>query len=250
MRSMFTFAQFWEYTNQRIRYNENIKYLRKLSDTTLKSHPPQQCELPKTPTFKPQISRQIEDRNVLRFDQYSSSAKLRLSKTKQRDYMESVSKWAHKKYKKWTTRNQNESSAEWSTDSSTYDSEDWETDSDYEDTMDKSNQSSQQGSFISPVEQQYNILHPTSSPINKKNSSTPLLGHGVVSETMKGPRFDRKISRNGKRLKRRAKWKGDEEKRLKVCISALMQMRFHDQLAYSGIHTVSSELQKLPSFSQ
>ena len=30
------------------------------------------------------------------------------------------------------------------------------------------------------------------------------------------------------------KWKGDERKRLKVCISALMQMRFHDQLAYSG----------------
>ena len=244
---MYSFAQFWEYTNQRIRYDENIQYLAELSASIdLKSNPPQQCALPKTPTFRPQISRQIESRNVLR--RYASPAKLRLSKTKQRDYMESVSKWAHKKYKKWTTKREYEDDEEWNDsddDSSTYNSGEWETDSDYEqmNEFDLQQNALSHKSLPSPIEQQYGILHPSLS--TTKTSSTPLLIHGVVSEAMRGPKHA-KINRNGKRLRKKitektVTWKGDEDKRLKVCISALMQMRFHDQLAYSGTeHSKSS----------
>eukprot|EP01083_Nonionella_stella_P176042 614866_1 len=104
---MFTFVQFWEYTNQRIRYNESIQPLEditNLSLTDLKKYPPQQCALPKTPTFGPAShSRHMDRRNALR--RYHSPALLRLSKTKQRDYLETLSKFVHKKYQKLTQKN-------------------------------------------------------------------------------------------------------------------------------------------------
>eukprot|EP01083_Nonionella_stella_P222951 795106_1 len=125
---MYSFEQFWEYTNQRIRYDENIQYLEELSNLSLndlKQYPPQQCALPKTPILRPILHRQYERRNVLRH--YTSPARLRLSKTKQRDYMESVSKWAHKKYKKWTERKKYEHEEDWDSEESlSSDISEWE----------------------------------------------------------------------------------------------------------------------------
>ena len=262
----FNFAQFWEHTNQRIRYDENLESLENFSNLSindLKQYPPQQCALPTTPTFKP-ISRQIERRDVLR--RLSSPAKLRLSKTKQRDYMESLSKWVNKKYKKWTTKRQYEDDEEWETESS-FDSGEWETDSDY-DTIDTipsiTTESRRKG--LTKLEDDIKFPEPTKFYLDIDNSrqkqqrkvgspplkqTTPLLHQhssaGAVTKLLKGPKYlsvpklDKRISSEGKRLRRKPidpkakiKWKGDEAKRLKVCISALMQMRFHDQLAYSG----------------
>ena len=267
----FNFAQFWEYTNQRIRYDENIEYLENfsaLSLNDLKQYPPQQCALPETPTLRPTLSHQLERRDLLR--RYSSPAKLRLSKTKQRDYMESLIKYARKKIKKLTEKRQYEDEEEWETESS-YDSAEWETDSDFDDikkqsiqdidrdTIDLSKTTPPQNqkkeapqpppsiSTLSQIEQQQKIIA-RSPPIKQ---STPLLLQPPYTETtkLKGPKIlslpilNKRVSSTGKRLRRKPvdpkkdiRWKGDEAKRLKVCISALMQMRFHDQLAYSGKH--------------
>eukprot|EP01083_Nonionella_stella_P148571 470604_1 len=183
---MFTFVQFWEYTNQRIRYNESIQPLEditNLSLTDLKKYPPQQCALPKTPTFGPAShSRHMDRRNALR--RYHSPALLRLSKTKQRDYLETLSKFVHKKYQKLTQKKQYED-----------DEDDW--------------------------------LHSRDDiPHFSLCSADPILNP----------------QKRKNRLRRKdgvVKWKGDEAKRLKVCISALMQMRFHDQLAYSAAMAIS-----------
>ena len=72
---------------------------------------------------------------------------------------------------------------------------------------------------------------------------------GTVTRMLKGPKYlsvpkiERRISSKGKPLRRKPidpkaniKWKGDEAKRLKVCTSALMQMRLLDQVAYSGMN--------------
>jgi len=261
---MYNFAAFWEYTEQRIRYNENIKYLEDLSNLSLedlKRYPPQQCAMPSTPILSPvpSLKHQMEHRNLLR--QLSSPSKLRLSKTKQRDYLESFAKWTHKKYKKWKTKPELEEE-EWDS----YDSAEWETDSEYDDIKESPRPARilypaaddgqppkldllEQPLSVPPIEQQRRITRrPPSPPLKANTPLLPKADGGAVSELMRGPKYYESItpdiakcvSSTGKRLRRRdpkagIKWKGDEAKRLKVCISALFQMRFHDQLAYSGL---------------
>ena len=231
---MFTFEQFWEYTNQRIRYDEGIKERKNLSLSDLKKYPPVQYEMPTTPKLRPQLSRQRESRDLLR--QYTSMAQLRLSKTKQRDYMQSLGKWAHKKYKKLTEKKEYEIDSDESIDSA-----EWETDSDYDDIQETPTMGIKD-SMLHPVQRQQRIL--------REAEERPLKGdvlamdQHVVSNLVKGPLpAIKRIAPSGKRLRKKKKdkkskkkkaWKGDEKKRLKICVGALMQMRFHDQLAYSG----------------
>ena len=100
---------------------------------------------------------------------------------------------------------------------------------------------------ISPIERQRHLLR---SPVRSQNQTAPLLALNAhaVSEALLGPTVTlrNRVSSKGKRKRKGKKkqkdsktdnkWQGDERQRLKIWVSALMQMRFHDQLAYSGLH--------------
>ena len=221
---MFAFEQFWEYTNQRIRYNEGIKERTNLTLSDLKKYPPVQYELPVSPKLRPKLLRQGESRNVLR------RSHLRLNKTKHLNYVQSLEQWAHKKYEKLTEKEEYET-----------DSDEWETDSDY-DEIQETPLMPIKDPTMDPVQRQQRMLQEAEEHPSKPDVLA--INQHVVSNLVKGPLPTMKrIAPSGKRLRKKKKtkrskkkkaWEGDENKRLNICVGALMMIRLDNQLAIGG----------------